>query len=193
MQYATKFIGLDVSKEKISVAIAEAGREEPRFYGTIPHTPEALRKLIKQLGEVSTLSFCYEAGPTGYETYRWIESMGASCVVIAPSIIPRRAGNHIKTDRRDAKELARLFRAGELTAIYVPSRDDEALRDLVRARTDAREDVHRARQRLLKFLLRHQIHPPITIKRRWTKAYRKWQTEGITRSSAASNSLSSLV
>lgn len=174
MQFTTKFVGLDVSKEKIAVAIAEVGREEPRWYGTIPHTPEALRKLIKQLGEPATLAFCYEAGPTGYETCRWVESMGASCYVIAPSLIPRRAGDHIKTDRRDALQLARLFRAGELTAIYVPTRDDEALRDLVRARSDAREDLHRARQRLTKFLLRQQIHPPLTIKRRWTQRYRNW-------------------
>lgn len=91
------------------------------------------------------------------------------------SLIPKRAGNHIKTDRRDAIQLARLFRAGELTAVYVPTRDNEALRDLVRTRADAREDLHRTRQRLIKFLLRHQIHhPPITIKRRWTQRYRNW-------------------
>jgi transposase len=110
MQFTTKIIGLDVSKEKIAVAIAEAGREEPRWYGTIPHTPEALRKLIKQLGEPAILEFCYEAGPTGYEAHRWIESMGASCSVIAPSLIPKRAGDRIKTDRRDAIQLARLLR-----------------------------------------------------------------------------------
>lgn len=174
MQSTTKFIGLDVSKEKIAVAIAEAGREEPRWYGTIPHTAEALRKLIKQLGDKETLSFCYEAGPTGYEAYRWITSMGAQCYVIAPTLIPKRAGDRIKTDRRDALQLARLFRAGELTSIYIPTREDEALRDLIRARSDAREDLHRARQRLIKFLLRQQIHPPVTIKRRWTQKYRNW-------------------
>jgi len=174
MQYVTKFIGLDVSKEKISVAIADPGRELPRYYGTIAHTPGALRKLIKELGPADSLAFCYEAGPTGYETQRWIESMGASCVVIAPSLMPKRPGDHVKTDRRDAEQLARLFRAGELTAIHVPTRDDEALRDLVRSREAAREDAHRARQRILKFLLRHQIHPPESIKRRWTKKYRVW-------------------
>ncbi|WP_308637122.1 IS110 family RNA-guided transposase [Paenibacillus silvisoli] len=174
MQYVTKFVGLDVSKEKISVAIADAGRDLPRYYGTIAHTPAALRKLIKELGPASELAFCYEAGPTGYETHRWIESMGASCTVIAPSLMPKRPGDHVKTDRRDAEQLARLFRAGELTAVHVPSRDDEALRDLVRCREAAKEDAHRARQRMLKFLLRHQIHPPETIKRRWTKKYREW-------------------
>ena len=174
MQSTTKFIGLDVSKEKIAVAVAEAGREEPRWYGTIPHTAEALRKLIKQLGDKDTLAFCYEAGPTGYEAYRWITSMGAQCCVIAPTLIPKRTGDRIKTDRRDALQLARLFRAGELTSIYVPTREDEALRDLIRSRSDAKEDLHRARQRLIKFLLRHQIHHPVTIKRRWTQKYRNW-------------------
>uniref|UniRef100_UPI0003658D84 IS110 family transposase n=1 Tax=Paenibacillus ginsengihumi TaxID=431596 RepID=UPI0003658D84 len=174
MKYATKFIGLDVSKEKIAVAVADSGREAPRYLGAIPHKPEAIRKLIKQLGDPSTLSFCYEAGPTGYELYRWIQSMGAACEVIAPSLIPKRAGDQVKTDRRDALQLAQLRRAGELTPIYVPDRDDEALRDLVRAREDIREDVHRARQRLIKFLLRHQIHQPPHLKKRWTKSYRIW-------------------
>ncbi|WP_178020821.1 IS110 family transposase [uncultured Paenibacillus sp.] len=174
MQSTTKFIGLDVSKEKISVAVADAGGESPRYYGSISHTAAALRKLIKELGPAETLSFCYEAGPTGYETYRWISSMGAHCVVIAPSLIPKRPGDQVKTDRRDAEQLARLFRAGELTPVYVPEREDEALRELVRAREAAKEDTHRARQRILKFLLRHQIEPPATIKRRWTKKYRAW-------------------
>lgn len=178
MYSATKFIGLDVSKEKISVAIAEAGsRDLPRYYGSIPHTAAALRKLIKELGPAQSLAFCYEAGPTGYETHRWIESMGAHCTVIAPSLIPKRASDRIKNDRRDAEQLARLFRAGELTPVYVPTREDEALRELVRARETAKEDLHRARQRVLKFLLRHQIHPPETIKRRWTKKYRVWLTQ----------------
>lgn len=177
MQSTTKYIGLDVSKEKIAVAIADEGRELPRYYGTIPHNPAALRKLIRELGPASSLSFCYEAGPTGYETYRWIQSMGASCVVIAPSLMPKRAGDRVKTDRRDAEQLARLFRAGELTAIYIPEREDEALRELVRARETAKEDAHRARQRLLKFLLRHQINAPDTLKRRWTKKYRVWLSQ----------------
>lgn len=174
MQSITKFVGLDVSKEKISVAIADSTGEAPRYYGSIPHSAAALRKLIKELGPADTLSFCYEAGPTGYETYRWITSMGAKCAVIAPSLIPKRPGDQVKTDRRDAEQLARLFRAGELTPVYVPEREDEALRELVRARESAKEDAHRARQRILKFLLRHQIEPPATVKRRWTKKYRAW-------------------
>ncbi|WP_342768247.1 IS110 family transposase [Fontibacillus phaseoli] len=169
-----KFVALDVSKEKIVVAIADSNGESPRYYGSIPHSAAALRKLIKELGPTDTLSFCYEAGPTGYETYRRITSMGVKCAVIAPSLIPKRPGDQVKTDRRDAEQLARLFRAGELTPIYVPGREDEALRELVRARESAKEDAHRARQRILKFLLRHQIEPPVTIKRRWTKKYRAW-------------------
>jgi len=174
MQGATKYVGLDVSKEKISVAIAEAGREAPRYWGTINHSHEAVRKLMKQLGEPSTLDVCYEAGPTGFDLYHWLTEMNIACTVIAPSLIPQRQGDRIKTDRRDALRLAQLFRAGELTPIHVPTRDQEALRDLVRAREDAREDLHRARQRMVHFLLRHHIHPPASIRRRWTKAYRIW-------------------
>ncbi|MFM9332472.1 IS110 family transposase, partial [Paenibacillus mesotrionivorans] len=177
MHSTTKFIGLDVSKETIAVAIAEVGQEAPRYWGTIPHTPAALRKLIRTLGPAETLSFCYEAGPTGYETYRLLHAMGAHCVVIAPSLMPRRPGDHVKTDRRDAEQLARLFRAGELTAVYVPEREDEALRELVRARESAREDAHRHRQRILKFLLRYQVEQPDTLKRRWTKKYRVWLSQ----------------
>jgi transposase len=174
MQFVQKYVGLDVSKEKIAVAVAEIGREVPRYVKAIAHEPAAIRKLIKELGDPKALAFCYEAGPTGYELYRWIVSMGAVCEVVAPTLLPKRPGDRVKTDRRDAIQLAQQYRAGELTSIYVPSREDEALRDLVRAREDAREDVHRARQRLGKFLLRHQIHHPPHLKRRWTKVYRKW-------------------
>ncbi|MFU1798737.1 IS110 family transposase [Paenibacillus azoreducens] len=174
MQYVQKFVGLDVSKEKIAVAVADVGRDAPRFVGTIANNPGAIRKLMKQLGEPQTLAFCYEAGPTGYELYRWITSLGAICEVIAPSLMPKRPGDHVKTDRKDALQLAQLYRSGELTSIYVPTKEDEALRDLIRAREDAREDVHRARQRLLKFLLRQNIHHPSHMKNRWTKVYRQW-------------------
>ncbi|MNW53105.1 Transposase IS116/IS110/IS902 family protein [compost metagenome] len=174
MKYTLKFVGLDVSKEKIAVAVADEGRDAPRFVGTIANNPGAIRKLIKQLGDPQTLSFCYEAGPTGYELYRWITNLGAACEVIAPSLIPKRSGDRVKTDRRDALQLAQLYRSGELTSIYIPTKEDEALRDLVRAREDAREDVHRARQRLLKFLLRLNIHHPVHLKKRWTKVYRQW-------------------
>lgn len=97
MKDTTKYVGLDVSKEKISVAIAEEGREQARYWGEIPHKPEAVRKLVKQLGLPSTLEVCYEAGPTGYDRYRCLTSMGVSCSVIAPSLNPARPGDHIKT------------------------------------------------------------------------------------------------
>ncbi|WP_245712472.1 IS110 family transposase [Anaerobacillus alkalilacustris] len=151
MKDNTKFVGLDVSKEKISVAIADQGREKARYYGTIPNTPEAIRKLVKNLGEPENLLVCYEAGPTGYPLYRFFLSLGIECDVIAPSLIPRKSGDRVKTDKRDAVRLAQLFRAGELTSIYVPTPEDEALRDLVRAREDAKEDELRAKHRLTKF------------------------------------------
>lgn len=173
MKDATKYVGLDVSKEKIAVAIANEGREEPRYLGMIPNTTEALRKLVKKLGDIEQLRVCYEAGPTGYGIYRLLLSLGVECEVIAPSLIPNKPGDRVKTDRRDAIRLAQLYRAGELTSVHVPSKEDEALRDLVRAREDAREDELRGKHRLTKFLLRHDLHPPKGINR-WTYAYREW-------------------
>lgn len=173
MNYNTKYIGLDVSKEKIAVAIADEGREKPRYYGMIPHSPEAIRKLVNKLGKQANLHVCYEAGPTGYGLYRLLLSMGVKCEVIAPALIPKKPGERIKTDRRDSVKLASLLRAGELTSIYVPTEDDEALRDLVRAREDAKEDELRAKHRLTKFLLRHDIHPPNGVNK-WTYKYRTW-------------------
>lgn len=173
MKDTTKYVGLDVSKEKIAVAIAEEGREDPRYYGVIPHTPEAIRKLVKKLGQPETIRMCYEAGPTGYPLYRLLSSLHVHCEVIAPTLIPTRPGDRIKTDRRDSIRLAQLYRANELSSIYVPTPDDEALRDLVRAREDAKEDELRAKHRLSKFLLRNDIHPPKGVNK-WTKKYREW-------------------
>lgn len=173
MKDITKYVGLDVSKEKIAVAIADEGREAPRYWGVIPNTSEAIRKLVKQLGHPSQLKVCYEAGPTGYWLYRFLISMDIECTVVAPSLIPKKPGERVKTDRRDAISLAKLFRAGELVAVYVPTKEDEALRDLVRAREDAKEDQLRARHRLTKFLLRNDINPPEKT-RRWTKNYSNW-------------------
>jgi transposase len=174
MKDNTKFIGLDVSKEKISVAIADHGREKPRYYGVIPNTPEAIRKLVKQLGETASLKVCYEAGPTGYPLQRLFLSLGIECDVIAPGLIPQRPGDRVKTDKRDSIRLAQLFRAGELTSVYVPTEEDEALRDLVRAREDAKEDELRAKHHLTKFLLRHEIRPPKKVGRNWSSKYREW-------------------
>ncbi|WP_085504929.1 IS110 family transposase [Thalassobacillus devorans] len=173
MKDTIKYVGLDVSKEKIAVAIAEEGREAPRYWGMIPHTPEAIKKLVKKLGDPKALRFCYEAGPTGYALYRLFLTLDVHCEVIAPSLIPQRPGERIKTDRRDSIRLAQLYRAGELTSIYVPTPEDEALRDLVRAREDAKEDELRAKHRLTKFLLRNNIQAPPGVNR-WTRKYRDW-------------------
>ena len=170
----TKFVGLDVSKEKIAVAIADQGRDKPRYFGMIPNTPEAIRKLISKLGDPKSLKFCYEAGPTGYPLYRLFLSLGVECDVIAPSLIPQRPGERIKTDKRDAERLAQLYRAGELTTIYVPTEEDEALRDLVRAREDAKEDELRVKHRITKLLLRYDIRPPKEIRNSWSSRYREW-------------------
>lgn len=173
MQSNTKFVGLDVSMETIAVAIADAGRGEPRYWGAIPHTPEAVRKLFAQLGEADEIEACYEAGPTGYELQRLLTHLGIRCVVVAPSLIPKRPGEKVKTDRRDALRLAQLHRAGELTPVYIPTEEDEALRDLVRAREDAKEDLLRARHRLSKFLLRHNILPPKKMTK-WKSIHKRW-------------------
>lgn len=175
MSLATKYIGLDVSKQKIAIAIAEEGKQDPRYWESIPHTKEAVRKWVQQVRSTSdvTLEMCYEAGPTGYVLYRWLLEMDISCTVIAPSLIPKRAGDRIKTDKRDALRLAQLFRAGELTSIYIPTPQDEALRDLVRAREDAKEDMNRHKQRLGKFLLRNQLSAPNGATP-WTHAFEVW-------------------
>jgi transposase len=173
----TTYVAFDTSKETIAVALAEGGRRgEVRFFGTVANRPEAVRKLVDKLaGRHSRLAFCYEAGPTGYGLYRQIRALGHDCQVVAPSMVPVRPGGHIKTDRRDATTLAALFRAGELTAIWVPDAAHEAMRDLMRVRQTATEGVRRARQQLLSFLLRHgRIYP---TKRHWTRAHRRWLAE----------------
>jgi transposase len=149
------YVGLDVHKESIVVATAPEGDAAAELYGKIGGTLEALAKLIKKLAKPELeLRFVYEAGPCGYVIYRHLKKAGYLCQVIAPSLIPTKASDRVKTDRRDARQLARLFRAGELTAIYVPDEEDEAVRDLVRARDRAMVDQRKARQRLKGFLLR---------------------------------------
>jgi transposase len=168
-----RYVGLDVHAETIAVAVAEA-RDEVRAIGTIPNTPEAVRRLIKKLGAGGTpLRVCYEAGPTGYVLYWQLTALGVPCEVVAPTLVPVKAGDRVKTDRRDALKLARSYRAGDLTAVWVPDAAHEALRDLVRAREAAKADQLRARHRLGKFLLRHgQRHPPKM--KAWTKRHRVW-------------------
>src|SRR3954447_20600027 len=137
----TVCVGLDTHKAKIAVAVAEPGRAgEVRFQGEIANRPDAVRRLIEQLaGKHGRLRVCYEAGPCGYGLYRQIVALGHDCTVVAPSLVPRKPGERVKTNRRDALTLARLYRAGELTGVWVPDPTHEAMRDLVRARTAAME------------------------------------------------------
>jgi transposase len=174
MPETTHYIGLDVHKASISVAIAEDGRNgEVRFLGGIPNTPLDVAKLARRLTKDGhRLEFCYEAGGCGYGIYRQLTELGHSCTVIAPSLIPVRPGDRIKTDRRDAQKLAILHRAGELTSVWVPDAVHEAMRDLVRARIDAVMQLMRARQQLLSFLLRHRrIYE---TGKHWTQRHRSW-------------------
>ena len=167
------YVGLDVHKEGIVVAVATGGlRGEVREYGRIANTPTALDRLLRKIGGGGvSLRFCYEAGPCGYGIQRQISASEHECVVVAPSLIPRRAGDRVKTDRRDAASLAKLHRAGELTAVWVPDTGHEAMRDLVRARLDAVHSLRRARQQLSGFLLRHGCHYGRPA---WTKLHRRW-------------------
>jgi len=167
------YVGLDVHKEGIVVAVAEGGvRGEVREYGRIANTAAALDRLVRKLGGTGVrLRFCYEAGPCGYGIQRHLSARGHDCVVVAPSLIPKRAGDRVKTDRRDAVGLARLHRAGELTAVWVPDVGHEAMRDLVRARLDAVHALRRARQQLSGFLLRQGCHYGRPA---WTKLHRRW-------------------
>lgn len=173
MQDRITYIGLDVHKDGVVVAMAEAGiRGAIREYGRIANTAAALDRLMRKLGDGGVrLRFCYEAGPCGYGIQRHLAAHGHECVVVAPSLIPKRAGDRIKTDRRDAASLARLHRAGELTAVWVPDPGHEAMRDLVRARLDAVHALRRARQQLSGFLLRQGCHYGRPA---WTKLHRRW-------------------
>jgi transposase len=170
----TKFIGLDVHSKTISVAIADEGRKgEVRHYGTIDNTFEAIDKFITSITATGVeLRFVYEAGPCGFALYRYLTGNGFKCIVTAPAMIPKRKSVRIKNDRRDALTLARLYRAGELTGIYVPDPEDEAIRDLTRARNDARLAERKAKQRVISFLLRHNFVYP--GKKPWTKTYFVW-------------------
>ena len=173
------YVGLDVHKETIAVAVAVPGREEPIYRGEIANAPKKVEKLIAKLSEAydgGLLLFCYEAGPCGYGLYRQLIASGHDCAVVAPSKIPKAAGERIKTDRRDALKLARLLRSGDLTAVWVPDREQERMRDLSRARDDLKSQERKARQQLNAFLLRHGHHWP-KGKSRWTPAHETWLAE----------------
>jgi transposase len=166
----TKWVGLDVHGETIAAAVAEKDGGV-RSLGILPNRAEALRKLVKRVGPGA--AYCYEAGPTGYTTYWQLEKLSERCIVVAPTLVPRRPGDRIKTDRRDAEKLARSFRAGDLTAVWVPDAAHEALRDLVRCREAAKQDQLRAKHRLSKLLLRRGIRPPEKM-RAWGKQHTEW-------------------
>jgi len=168
-----RYIGLDVHKLSIAVAIAEESGA-PTSYGSIVNDPSAIRKLATRLGGPAVaLRVAYEAGPTGYALHRQLTALGIDCIVVAPSLIPKRSGDKVKTDRRDALKLARLLRSGDLTAVWVPDEAHEALRNLVRARADAKADQLRAKHRLSKFVLRQGCWPPIGV-RNWSQRYFVW-------------------
>jgi len=172
----TRYIGLDVHKSTISVAIAEEGRGgEVRHYGVVENRADILARLTDRLGRRGErLRFCYEAGPCGYGLHRLLNRLGHDCAVVAPSLIPKKPGDRVKTNRRDAAMLARLHRAGELTSVWVPDAAHEAMRDLVRARATAGRVLTKARQHLTGFLLRHG--KGYAGARAWTLAHRRWLT-----------------
>jgi transposase len=166
------FVGLDVHKDSITVAVAEWGRRPGRVVATVPHDMRALRKVLDRLGSPSTVSCCYEAGPTGYGLARTLRAAGWDCEVIAPSLVPRKSGERIKTDRRDAVKLAQNHRSGDLVAVVIPDEASEAIRDLERARDDAKKAERVARHQLAKFLLRQgRCYPGKTA---WNETHRAW-------------------
>lgn len=175
--YREAFIGIDVAKLRNAIAIADAGREgEVRFFGEVDACAVSMGRIIQRIADkFDRLHFCYEAGPTGYGLYRLIRSLGHECTVVAPSLIPRKPGDRVKTNRRDAVSLARLLRAGELTAVWVPDEGHEAMRDLVRARAAAVETQRVHRQQVSAFMLKHgRIYPR---KKSWTMRYLRWLQE----------------
>jgi len=173
MNQGKAFVGLDVHKEKIAVAVA-VGREPSEFQGVIVNRPESVRKWVQTLRRrYASIDVAYEAGPTGFVLYRQLEQLGLKCQVVAPSLIPRPAGQRIKTDRRDALMLARLLRSGDLTPVWVPDAEHEALRDLVRAREAALADRVRTTNRLRKLLLRAGVYPAGHMRPN-TRAYQRW-------------------
>jgi transposase len=176
--YREAFVGIDVAKLKNAIAVAEFGRDgEIRYFGEVESSDVSMRRVIQRIAaKFDRVHFCYEAGPTGYGLYRLIKSLGHECIVVAPSLIPRKPGDRVKTNRRDALALARLLRAGELTAVWVPDEGHEAMRDLVRARTAAVETLRVHRQQISAFMLKHgrSIYPR---KKGWTMRYLIWLQE----------------
>src|SRR6267154_1873461 len=172
MNEKLRFLGLDVHAETIAVAVAEPNGEV-RSLGMIANREDSIRKFIRKLGSPEHLRACYEAGPTGFVLYWQLTQLGVKCDVVAPSLVPKKPGDRVKTDRRDALKLARSHRSDDLTAVWVPDEGSEALRDLVRAREAAKQDQLRAKHRLTKCLLRTGQRPPLGVKA-WTGKYVEW-------------------
>jgi transposase len=173
-KYSEAFVGFDTAKKKHAVAIADGGRNgEVRYLGEIDSSPATVEKVIGKLADrYAKLHVCYEAGPIGYGLYRQVKALGHECTVVAPSLIPKKPGERVKTNRRDAVALARLLRAGELTSVWVPDAVHEAVRDLVRAREAAAADLRKKRQQVLSFLLRHgRIFSGC---KHWSLAHMRW-------------------
>jgi len=176
MNKIIKYVGLDVHKDSITIAIADEGRDgEVRVYGKIANNFNQIDKVMRKLiSKNSELCCAYEAGPCGYPIFRHLKNKGIDCVVVAPALIPKKSGDRVKNDRRDATKLATLHRAGELTAVYVPDQEDEAIRDLVRTREDLQKALRKLKQQINAFLLRHGIDFP--GKTKWSKAHLAWLT-----------------
>ena len=168
------YVGLDVHKDTIALAVAYPGRSKPESVGVIANTKKSILNLVHRLSpDGEAVGFCYEAGPCGYEVYRLIKETGHDCVVVAPSLIPKKPGERVKTDRRDAVKLASLFRSGELTSVWVPDEEQEAIRDLTRAQEEMKRVELHLKQRLGAFLLRHGKRYT-TGKSKWTQRYYRW-------------------
>jgi transposase len=176
-EYTEAFVGIDAAKARNAIAVAEGGRGgEIRYLGEVDAAEQGMRRLVARLAaKYDRVHFCYEAGPTGYGLYRLITRLGYECTVVAPSLVPRKPGDRVKTNRRDAVALARLLRAGELTPVWVPDEDHEAIRDLVRARAAAVETLRVHKQQVSAFMLKHGRHFP--RKATWGARYLRWLQE----------------
>ena len=176
-EYTEAFVGIDAAKARNAIAVAEGGRGgEVRYLGEVDASEQAMRRLVARIAaKYDRVHFCYEAGPTGYGLYRLIIGLGYECTVVAPSLVPRKPGDRVKTNRRDAVALARLLRAGELTPVWVPDEGHEAMRDLVRARAAAVETLRVHKRQVAAFLLKHGRHFP--RKTSWGARYLRWLQE----------------
>jgi transposase len=172
MRSTVRYVGLDVHKDTIVMAVAEAGTQPAEIYATLANDPPAVLSRMRKLGPLGSMIVCYEAGPTGYELYRFLNAAGVQCHVVAPSMVPTQNGNRVKTDKRDARRLAHFLRSGDLTAIWVPDEHTESLRDLSRSRDDAKRAERTARHQLSKFLLRKGCR--FEGKSHWTLMHWAW-------------------